>query len=58
MYLTAYLFQQMWLTSGHPEEGGVVPVDVHAITKRTAGLGGVRAEEHVDGAFRAAQMNL
>lgn len=47
----------MMLTSGHPDEGSVVPVHVHAVTQRTAGLG-VGAEEHVDGAFRAAQVHL
>lgn len=48
----------MWLTSGHSLEGSVVSVLVHTVTQGTAGLAAVGAEEHIDGAFRAAQMHL
>lgn len=42
------------LTLGHSAEGSVVPVHVHAVPQRTVRLLGVRAQEHIDGPFRAA----
>lgn len=46
------------LTSGHSQKGGVIPVHVHAVTQGAAGLAGVGAQEHIDGAFGAAQIHL